>query len=457
MNITRENVDGLNAILKIEVSKDDYLPQVDDAVKKYRKTVNMKGFRQGMVPASLVRKMYGNSILVEELNKLVSEQINEHLKEEKLEILGQPLPKENSGLHMDIQNPEDVTLEYELGLVPEFDLSILNKDTKVSKYVIAIEDVLLNEELDNLRLRHGTMGYPEDATIEEKDVLHMQVVELEGGNVKEGGVSNESPIGLSIFKEEDRAQFMSLKVGESVDVRLFDISDRERASILKFVLDIKEEEEPEGLSEEFRMTLVKIGRMEKSELNTEFYDKVYGPGVIADEAALKERMTTEMSAYLVRETDVKFKNDLTTYLLDNIQMDFPDEFLKRWIQVTNEKPITVDQVEADYENFSKGLKWNLISNKLGAENDIKAEKEDVEEFSKEQLRTQLQMYNPNGEAIGEEELNTFNASMMAREDHVKKTYEAVMEQKLFEFLENAVTIEEKEITLDEFRKLNTPS
>jgi trigger factor len=317
-----------------------------------------------------------------------------------------------------------------------------------------VDDALMNEEIENLRLRHGNMAYPEDTITQEKDVLHMHIVELQDGVEKEGGISHESPIGLNIFKEAEQAQFLGMKPGDSVDVKLFEISERERGSILKFVLDIKDGE-PEGLSEDFRMTLVKIGRMEKSELNAEFFDKIYGPGIVKDEAGLKDRMKEELSSYFDRETDVRFKNDLTSYLLDHVKMEFPHDFLKRWIQVTNEKPITTEEVEADYDNFTKGLKWNLISNKLGAENDIKAEKEDIESFSREQLRKQLAMYNPNGEPVSEADLDTFNASMMAREDHVKKTYEAVMEQKLFEFLENAVTIEEKEVTLDEFRNLKS--
>lgn len=452
MNITRENIDSLNAVLKIEVAKDDYLPAVDEAVKKYRKNVSMKGFRQGMVPASLVKKMYGNSILVEELNRMVSEQINEHIREEKLEILGQPLPKTDAAVNLDIQHPEDVTLEYELGLVPEFDLSPVSKDAVFQNYKLRVDDALLDEELDQLLLRHGNMAYPEDAEVLEKDVLHMEITELDNGAPKEGGVVHESPIGLNIFKEDEQARFIGMKPGDAIDVSLFEIAERDRESVLKFVLGLKEDV-PEDLGEDFRMKLTKIGRMEKSELNQEFFNKIYGEGVVDSEEAFRDRMRNDLSAHFERETEIRLKNDLTTFLLDKIEMDFPDDFLKRWIQVTNEKPITPEEVEADYENFTKGLKWNLISNKLGSENDIKAEKEDIEAFSREQLRKQLEMYNPGGNPISDEDLDTFNASMMAREDHVKKTYEAVMEQKLFDFLQQAVTIEEKEVSLDEFRDL----
>ncbi len=455
MNVIKEQIDELNAILKVELATEDYLPKVESALKKARKSITMKGFRQGMVPLSLVKKMHGNSVLYDEVNKLVTEQINNHIKEEELDVLGQPLPKADSSVQLDIHHPEDVTLEFELGLAPVFDLSIIDKKTEFNRYKIKVEDKVLDEEIEGLRLRHGVQKFVEDSIVEEGDVLHVDIVELENGAVKENGVTNESsPVGMNIFKEEEQKKFYGLAIGDSLDINLFEAAEKDRASVLKFVLDIKEGEEPEGLSDTFRMTIVKIGRMEKADLNQDLYDKLYGEGVVKNVDELKGKLVAEMDTYFERETEVKTKNDIIQYLLDNVKMEFPAPFLKRWIKATNEKPITDEQIEADYENFEKGLKWSMITNKLGTDNDIKAEKEEVEAFSMEGLRKQLEMYNPNGNPIGDEELKTFNASMMAREDHVKKTYEAVMEQKLFAFINDAVTITDKEVSLDDFRELN---
>lgn len=455
MNVVKEQIDDLNAILKVELVKEDYLPNVESALKKARKNITMKGFRQGMVPLSLVKKMHGNNVLYDEVNKLVTEQINNHIKEEKLDVLGQPLPKADSSVTLDINNPEDVTLEFELGLAPEFDLSIIDKKAEFNRYKIIVEDKVLEEEIEGLRLRNGVQKFVEDSVVEEGDVLHVDIVELENGEVKENGVTNNSsPVGLNIFKEAEQKKFHGLKIGESLDINLFEAAEKDRASVLKFVLDIKEGEEPESLGDTFRMTIVKIGRMEKADLNQDLYDKLYGEGVVKSEDELKEKLIAEMDTYFARETEVKTKNDIIEYLLENVKMEFPAAFLKRWIKATNEKPITDEQIEADYENFEKGLRWSMITNKLGADNDIKAEKEEIEAFSMEGLKKQLQMYNPGGNPISDEDLKTFNASMMAREDHVKKTYEAVMEQKLFAFINDAVTITEKEISLDDFRELN---
>lgn len=454
MNVTKEQIDDLNAILKIELATEDYMPKVDASLKTLRKQVTMKGFRQGMVPVSLVKKMHGNSVLYDEVNKIVNEQINTHIQEEKLDVLGQPLPKADAQVNLDIKNPEDVTLEYEMGLVPTFELDALKKG-EFTKYEIKVDDKFLNEEIEGLRLRHGVQTYPDDAVLEEKDVLHADVVELENGEVKEGGVSNSTPMGLNIFKKDVIDQFIGKKVGDSIDLNLFESSERDRASILKFILDIKEEgAAPEGMGETFRITISKIGKMQPAEMNDVFFAKLYGEGVVTSEEELKAKLSDEVATYFTRETDAKLKNEIIQYLIDNVEMSFPDAFLKRWIKATNEEPITDEQVESDYENFLKGLRWQLITNKISKDNDIKAEKEDIEEFSKAELKKQLAMYNPNGNPISDEELQTFNASMMAREDHVKKTYEAVMEQKLFEFIKNEVTIEEKEVTLDEFRDLN---
>jgi trigger factor len=280
-------------------------------------------------------------------------------------------------------------------------------------------------------------------------------VELENGAIKEGGVTNSTPIGLNIFKKDAVDKFVGLKVGDSVDLNLFKSAERDRASILKFVLDIKNEADvPENMGETFRLTISKVGKMQKCEMDDAFFAKIYGEGVITSEAQLKDKLTEEVNEYFSKETEAKLKNEIIQYLLDNVEMAFPEKFLKRWIKVTNENPITDEQVEADFDNFIKGLRWTLITNKISKDNDIKAEKEDIEALSKEQLRKQLAVYNPGGNDISDEQLQMFNASMMANEEHVKKTYEAVMEQKLFGFLKNEVTIAKKEVTLEEFKDLN---
>ena len=233
MNVVKEDIDQLNAILKVEISKDDYLPKVDDAIRNYRKTIELKGFRKGKVPTGIIKKMYGNGILLEELNKIVSESTSKYLEEEKIEILGRPIPKNDENVNVDIQNPDDYVFEYELGMTPSFELKALDETTKVERQVIKIEDSILNDEIDRMRMQFGTMTYPEDA-IQENDILTFDISEIENGEIKEGGIQNSTPVNLSMLKDgKVKDDIVKLKIGDTIDVNPFELIDRDEASIKK--------------------------------------------------------------------------------------------------------------------------------------------------------------------------------------------------------------------------------
>jgi FKBP-type peptidyl-prolyl cis-trans isomerase (trigger factor) len=359
VNVTRNNIDDLNAVISIELKKEDYLPQVEKAINQHRNTIAIKGFRKGHVPASLVKKMYGNSILLEELNRTVTEALNKRIEEEQLSILGRPLPKENSALNFDINEPSDFTFEYEIGLSPQVNMQ-LGKDIRVEKPVITIDDKTLDDEVEKIAQRYGTVTNPDE--------------------VKEG----------------------------------------------------------------------KEAVMEKAELNQELFDKVYGPDVVSSLEAFKEKVRKELQDFSDRSAENKLKENIYTALMDTTDVAFPDAFLKRFIKSSNEKPIEDDQLDKEYPQFVKGLKWNLITAKIAQENNIRVEMEDVRNFSKEQLRAQLAMYNPSGKGIEEQYIDMLNDNMMSKEDHVKKSYDGALEQKLFTFIEDQITVEEKPATFDEF-------
>lgn len=356
MNISRNNIDDLNAVISIELKKEDYLPKVEKAIANAKNNAAIKGFRKGHVPSALIKKMYGNSILLDELNKSVSEALNKHIEDEKLNMLGRPLPKASQNLEFDINNPADFTFEYEIGLAPEVKVSSLSKDTKVAKNVIAIDDKTLNDELDKLRERYGKLLNPER----------------------------------------------------------------------------KEDEKPE---------------YEKAELNQELFDKVYGPGIVTTEEEFREKVRKELQDFADKSAENKFKEDIYLTLMDKTDIKFPDTFLKKFIKASNEKPIDDEQIESEYPQFEKGLKWNLITNAIARDNNIRVEFEDVTNFSKEQLRAQFMMY---GGGLTDEMIDSFNDNMMAKEDHVKKSYDGALEQKLFTFIESQITVEDKSATFDEF-------
>lgn len=356
MNISRNNIDDLNAVISIELKKEDYLPNVEKALNTAKKNAVIKGFRKGFVPIGVIKKMYGNSVLLDELNKSVSEALNKYIEDEKLSMLGRPLPKPSSSLEFDINSPSDFTFEYEIGLAPDVKVTVLNKETKVEKNVITIDDKTLNDELEKLRERYGKILNPERA----------------------------------------------------------------------------EGEKPE---------------YEKAELNQELFDKIYGPGIVNSLEEFKEKLRKELQDFADKSAENKFKDSLYLTIMEKTDVKLPDAFLKKFIKASNEKPIDEEQIENEYPQFEKGLKWNLITGAIAKDNEIKVEFEDVKNFSKEQLRTQFMMY---GGGISDEMIESFNDNMMAKEDHVKKSYDGALEQKLFTFIESQITADEKSVTFDEF-------
>lgn len=450
MNITRKDTDALNAILSVNIAKEDYLPKTEQALKKAGKTISMKGFRAGMVPAGLVKKMYGTGILVDELNKIVNDAVNKYIEENKLEILGRPMPVP-ANIDFNIQNPTDYTLEFELGLAPDFEISALKNNQVVKAPKVAINDELLDKEMDNLRSRYGNVSFIEEG-INEKDMLEVKFVELENGTAKEGGVTATGPINLEMIKDETlKNTLLAGKVGTTATTEdLFAAFDKERAQVSKNVLGLNEE--PENMGAAFELTIERISRMGKAELNQEFFDKVFGPEQVKSEEEAKDKLREELSSYTSQSESGKLNERIFNMLLEETEIPLPDTFLKKWIKISNEKPITEDVLEEEYPIFAKNLRWSLIVNKISKENDIKGDFEEIKEYSKEALRQQLKQYAPGGGGFSDEDLDNLNNNMLSKEEHVKKSYDAVMEQKLFSVIKQQLTVEEEEVSFEDFFK-----
>lgn len=450
MNITRKDTDALNAVLSVSLTKEDYLPKVEQALNKLRKNVTMKGFRAGMVPAGLVKKMYGTGVLVDELNKVVNDAVNGFIEENKVEILGRPLPVP-SDINFDINQPADYTVEFELGIAPQFEITSLKADTVVKAPKVAVDDELLTKELDNLRGRYGKMSFPEEG-IEEKDILQVKFTELVDGAPKEGGVQVSGPINLEIVKDEAlKSALLAGKVGTTATTEdLFAALDRDKAQVVKHVLGLQEE--PAELGSAFELTIERISRMAKADLDQEFFDKVFGPEQVTSEEEAKDKLREELSNYVAQSESGKLNEKIFNLLLDSTEIALPDDFLKRWIKVSNEKPITEEVIEEEYPQFARNLKWSLIVNKISKDNDLKGDYEEVKEYSKEALRQQLRQYAPAGGGFSEEDLETLNNNMLAKEDHVKKSFDAVMEQKLFGVIKQQITVEEETVSFEDFFK-----
>ncbi len=447
MNITKTNTDNVNAVLTVNIQKEDYMPQVDKMLQDYRKKVSIKGFRVGHVPAGLVKKMYGNAILFDEVNKLTSETLNKYIQEEKLDILGQPLPKaDNNQVVIDINQPADITFEFEIGMVPEFSVPEL-ASIQVSAKKITVSEKDIDKEIDDISLRYGDAEEITD-TIQEKDIITFELKELEGKAIKEGGIQNTTVLNEDMIEDKKvRKALAKQKVGDSFTANPFTLVDRDREQVAKNILGIKENI-PTILPENFQFTITKVTRLKQSAIDQSLFDKVYGEGNVTSEEDFRNRIKTEIENHTEQIYQNTAKENIYKELMDKIQLDFPETFLKRFIKNTNEKPVSDEQIDLEYPSFVKGMAWNIISTRIAKDNDIKIEMEDVRTFSKEQIKRQFAMYGGGG--LDDATLDMLNDNMLKKEDHVRKSFDAALEQKLFDLLISKVKISEEVVTFEDY-------
>ena len=447
MNITRENIDDLNAVLKVEISKPDYEEKVETVLRDYRKKANIKGFRPGMVPIGLVKKMYGRAVQIDEINKLVTESIQKYLSDEKVEILGDPLPKldENEKINFDTQ--EDFTFSFELGLTPPFEIG-LSKKNKVNFHEIIIDEKMKNDYLENYTRRYGDLRQAE--SIEDKDVIkgRIEAVDADGNPVAEGPLAEETSMGIDIIKDEDiKKQFIGKKVNETVD---FDIkkafpNDSEVAGILR-----KKKEEVENVSGNFRFTINEISRFHPAEVGKELFDRIYGEGVVTSEEEFMNKLEAEIALNLKRESDYKLMLDIKALSLEKTEFSLPEEFLKKWLLRVNEKT-TQEQIESEFDHFRKDLRWQLIRNKIARENEVKISEEELLKEAENITRYQFQQYGLY--YITDEQLTNYARETLKREEDAKRIADKILEEKVIGIIKELLKIENKSVTVEEFNKL----
>ena len=451
MNITKENIDSLNAVVKIQLAPEDYVAKVEDAIKDLRKKVELKGFRKGQTPASLVKKMYGNSVLADELNKVINDQLNTFLTENKIEVLGNPLPKEDALIDIDINTPKNYEFAYELGLTPEFELSLLSKNSTFTLNKIKVDDELLNTEIDSLRKRFGKMTNPEDA-VQKEDVLFGDWTELnEDGTEKADAYTHSTAFPIDMITDATvQNQLLALTLNGTTHFDIYNaVGNKTKEEVAKHFLNLTAEE-ANTKGNVFSFTLKKINRVTPAELDEEFFNMAIGPGKAKTEEEFREVLRSEIAKYFDTQSKRVLHNQILDDLLNKTEMPLPDDFLKRWIRASNEKPITVEEVEAQYPDFTKSLKWRLITNKLIKDHGIIVTEEEVKEHTKKGLQGYL---NVDDELMESEEYQSWVTNMLSNKDHVQKTFDQLLEEKLFGLIETQVTIAEKEISVDDFKNL----
>lgn len=446
MNISQEKVNDLNAVITVDIAPADYTDAVNKAVKDQAKKAKLPGFRPGMVPVSHIKRTYGKAILLDEINRLVSDNLNNYIAENKLEVLGQPLPVEEDVNAYNWDFNDEFKFKYEVGLAPDFEIPYSDKD-KVTEYVIKADEETLNSRISNLRKSYGNRTNPEFS--EDGDVLYGELTELGEDNKTplEGGIKKTSSLRTDVVA--DKKILKSLVGLKADDVKVLDLKKAYKPEDLARILEISEEE-AEKIGNAFEFKVVRINRLEEADLDQAFFDKVFGQDEVKSEEEFRSRIANEVEGMLVQNAGQKLQNDLYSLGMEKINVDFPDEFLKRWLKATNEK-LSDQELDEGYDDFVKNLKWTLIENKIISSNGLEIKYEDVFQLAKERIAAQFKMYSQ--ESISDEQLGRYTVQFLQDKEQSNRLFEEVKALKVFEHLKGVVKIGKKDIAYNKFLEL----
>ena len=447
MKITQSKTKDLMATLKVEVVEKDYRENVDKILKDYRKTAVMPGFRKGKTPMSIINKKYKTAVTVEEVNKILQDEMYKHISENKVNVLGSPMPKKSEKV-IDWEKDNDFNFEFEIGLAPDFDVKITKKD-KLNYYNIKADEKLLNQYCNDIAKRYGKMGNIEIS--QEGDLVFCNIEQLDvDGDVMENGIKNEATVSMDFIADKKiKKQFVGVKPDDILKINVNKAFTNH--SDLGAMLNVKHEAIHNLSSEEFQFTVKNINRLTPAELDVELFDKVYGEGNVKTLKAFRDKIKEEAEISFVAESDRMLKNDVVTYLLEKTNFDIPDDFLKRWLVQTSEKPITLEQIESEYDRYSKSLKWQLIENKINENFDIKIEQEEILAHAKTLISGQMMQYGQ--PVLDDEKLNEIADSILKKEEERKKIIDQLYDQKSLTVYKDNFKLVDNDISYDDFVKL----
>ena len=436
MDITRENTDALNAVVKLDIIADDYQPKVDKILVDYRKKADIPGFRKGHVPMGMIKKQYEKSVMIDEVNKLLQDSLNKYLTEEKIEILGNPIPKSQENFTWDTKN---FSFEFELGLVPQFEVNLTSKK-KITKYVINADDSLINKEVENLQSRYGKMSAV-DIINENTNVTGTFVNE-------EKEIENKSTINLSDIKgKTNLKKFVGSKVGDVIELKTKSLFSDD--SKLMGALGLSNEE-IEGLNIKVLFTIEETTEIELADLDQELFDKLFTDGSVKSVTELRNKIKEDAEKQFLQQADQQLLNSVTEFLIDNTSFDLPSEFLQKWLATAGEKQLTPEEAAEEYNKSEKGLRYQLIQEKILKENDIKLDYEELKEYAKGFIRTQMAQFgNMNPE---DAELDDIANRILGNQEEAKKLQDQLMSQKLMTFYKEKMTFKTKKVTYEGFIK-----
>lgn len=436
MNISRENIDELNAVVKVDINKEDYSGKVEKILKDYRKSANIPGFRKGHVPMGMVQKQYGKAVLVDEVNKLLQDALNKYLTEEKLDVLGNPLPKDQDNFDWE---SDSYSFEFELGLAPEFEVE-LHTEEPLPYYKIVASDEMVDNQVKTIQKQYGKIISKDKA--EEGD----QVAGTFTNEEKEIEKTTTLPLD-KLKREGDKKKFIGKKVGDEVVLKTKGLFEDEHELIEFLGID---HDMAHDLDTEVKFTITEVNHQELAELDQELFDKAFGAGEVSSVTEMKEKIKEGAAKQFQQQGDQQLINDVTEMLLENTKFDLPKEFLQKWIRTAGENPMTEEQAREEYEKSEKGLRFQLIESKLIKENGIEVKMEDLKDFAKDRIKEQMAQFGQMDPS--DKEMDDIAMRILSNQEEVKRLSEQLMNEKLLALYKEKVNLETKEVTFEEFAK-----
>lgn len=451
--VTKENIGLLHEKLTVKLEKQDYLPSFEKALKDYSKKANIPGFRKGMVPAGLIKKMYGPSLFTDEVLRSVDRELIGYLQNDKLDIFAQPLPLETDIRQLDVNNPTEYTFHFEVGMKPEFDLIDLGT-AKIDRYVVNVTDEMINNEIARLQNRYGNMQ-DQGSVATEENVLNVIFSEVnENASEVEGGIHKENSLLVKYFKEDFRPNLIGKTVNDFVVVELKKAFDEKELDFILGDLGL-DKNDPASAEKHFRIQITKVGLLEKKELNEEFFNQLYPNGDVKTEADFRNKIKEEIQAYWNNQARNQIHDQLFHQLTDHTSIKFPESFLKKWIKTQgaeeNTAEKTDEQVEKEFPTFLNQLKWTLITDKIVQENGVQVNPDEIREFAKQQLFGYM-----GGMGAGVEDqpwVNDYIEKMMKDRKYVEDAYNRIQTQKVFEWAETKINPTDKPVSAEDFTKM----
>ena len=436
MNITRESIDKLNAVVKIEIAKADYSEKVEKILTDYRKSANIPGFRKGQVPMGLVKKQHGKAILADEVNKILQESLGKYLNDEKLDVLGSPLPKFQDEMNWDA---EDFSFEFEIGLSPEFDIKLKAKKA-ITKYTITADKKMIDDQLVNIQKQHGKLT-PKTVVEKDDEVTGVFFNDSEG---------IEATATLTLDKLKGKANlsaFMAAKVDDVLTLQTKGLFQDSHDLMTYLKVD---NDTAHGLDVEVTFTISEVNSREEAELDQELFDKLFGAGTVKSVTELRAKITEDAEKQFVQQADQKFLNDVTEYLVENTKFDLPTQFLQKWIQTAGEEKLDVVQAKEEYEKSEKSMRYQLIESKLIVENNLQVNFDDLKVYTSEMIKTQMAQFGQTSPT--EKEIEDIVARVLSNQDEVKRISEQLTSQKLLDFYKESVGYKDKKLAYEAFVK-----